>query len=50
VEDMCNLVAKVLEEEDTPSSVQAKMRETYKLNISREGVVKILKEMRRRKS
>ncbi len=49
VEDMCNLLAKVVEEEDTPSMIMAKMKDTYQLNISREGVEKILKEIKRRK-
>ena len=49
VEDMCNLVAKVSDDDPAPSTIQVRMKDTFSLNISKTQVEKMLKEIKRRK-
>jgi uncharacterized protein len=49
VEDMCNLIAKVNEDDAAPITIRNRMRDTFNLSISEAGVKKILDEIKRRK-
>jgi hypoxanthine phosphoribosyltransferase len=49
VEDMCNLVAKVSDDKASPATIVRRVKETYSLDISKEDVEKIQREIQRRK-
>ncbi|MCX6649071.1 MAG: phosphoribosyltransferase [Candidatus Bathyarchaeota archaeon] len=49
VEDMCNLVAKVSDDDPAPVTIQTRMKDTFSINISRTQIDKTLKEIKRRK-
>ena len=49
VEDMCNLIAKVAEDDPSPKLIRDRMKETFSISISESAVKKILDEIRRRK-
>jgi hypoxanthine phosphoribosyltransferase len=50
VEDMCNLISKITEHTKEASYIKNKLKKQFTVNVSKESIVEILKEIESRKS